>query len=127
MLGFFTAWLIVDLPFSIWLGGSIELLKETWSKSFLAFVITAALIVALGMREFSNILGPVFLALVLSIAVHPIHRLAARRIGVGACLRQCRHAESDRRLADYFAFGNVMNVSRNSLHFRRFFRRHHTI
>jgi predicted PurR-regulated permease PerM len=30
------------------------------------------------MKQFSNILGPVFLALVLSIAVHPIHRLAAR-------------------------------------------------
>jgi AI-2 transport protein TqsA len=40
--------------------------------------IAAALVVALGMRQFSNILGPVFLALVLSIAVHPIHRLAAR-------------------------------------------------
>jgi predicted PurR-regulated permease PerM len=40
--------------------------------------VAAALIVALGMRQFSNILGPVFMALVLSIAVHPIHRLAAR-------------------------------------------------
>ena len=40
--------------------------------------MAAALIVALGMREFSNILGPVFLALVLSIAVHPVRRLAAR-------------------------------------------------
>ena len=30
------------------------------------------------MRQFANILGPVFMALVLSIAVHPIHRLAAR-------------------------------------------------
>ena len=40
--------------------------------------MAAALIVALGMREFSNILGPVFLALVLSIAVHPLRRLAAR-------------------------------------------------
>src|SRR5215204_1127345 len=39
--------------------------------------MAAALIVALGMRQFSNILGPVFMALVLSIAVHPIHRLAA--------------------------------------------------
>jgi AI-2 transport protein TqsA len=39
--------------------------------------IAAALVVALGMRQFSNILGPVFMALVLSIAVHPIHRLAA--------------------------------------------------
>ncbi len=40
--------------------------------------IAAALVVALGMRQFANILGPVFLALVLSIAVHPIRRLAAR-------------------------------------------------
>ena len=40
--------------------------------------IAAALIVALGMKQFSNILGPVFLALVLSIAVHPVRRLAAR-------------------------------------------------
>jgi predicted PurR-regulated permease PerM len=29
-------------------------------------------IAALGMREFKEILGPVFLALVLSIAVHPV-------------------------------------------------------
>ena len=40
--------------------------------------IAAALVVALGMRQFANILGPVFLALVLSIAVHPVRRLAAR-------------------------------------------------
>jgi AI-2 transport protein TqsA len=40
--------------------------------------IAAALIVALGMRQFSNILGPVFMALVLSIAVHPVRGLAAR-------------------------------------------------
>ena len=39
--------------------------------------VAAALIVAVGMRQFSSILGPVFMALVLSIAVHPIHRLAA--------------------------------------------------
>ena len=40
--------------------------------------VAAALIVALGMRQFSNILGPVFMALVLSIAVHPVRTLAAR-------------------------------------------------
>jgi AI-2 transport protein TqsA len=40
--------------------------------------IAAALVVALGMKQFANILGPVFLALVLSIAVHPVRRLAAR-------------------------------------------------
>jgi predicted PurR-regulated permease PerM len=40
--------------------------------------VAAALGAALGMREFSKILGPVFLALVLSIAVHPIRRFADR-------------------------------------------------
>ena len=40
--------------------------------------LAAALGAALGMREFSNILGPVFLALVLSITVHPVRRIADR-------------------------------------------------
>jgi AI-2 transport protein TqsA len=40
--------------------------------------VAAALAAAVGMRQFANILGPVFLALVLSIAVHPIRRLADR-------------------------------------------------
>jgi AI-2 transport protein TqsA len=38
--------------------------------------VAAALVAALGMRQFSSILGPVFLALVLSIAVHPVRRWA---------------------------------------------------
>jgi predicted PurR-regulated permease PerM len=38
--------------------------------------LAAALVAALGMRQFANILGPVFLALVLSIAVHPVRRWA---------------------------------------------------
>lgn len=40
--------------------------------------LAAALIAALGLREFSDILGPIFLALVLSIVVHPVRRLADR-------------------------------------------------
>src|SRR6187200_726787 len=41
--------------------------------------VAAALGAALGLREFSKILGPVFLALVLSIAVHPVRRFADSR------------------------------------------------
>jgi AI-2 transport protein TqsA len=41
--------------------------------------VAAALGAALGLREFSKIIGPVFLALVLSIAVHPVRRFADRR------------------------------------------------
>jgi predicted PurR-regulated permease PerM len=40
--------------------------------------LAAALVAALGIREFSAILGPVFMALVLSIAVHPVRRFADR-------------------------------------------------
>jgi AI-2 transport protein TqsA len=40
--------------------------------------VAAALVAALGIREFNQILGPVFLALVLSIAVHPVRRIADR-------------------------------------------------
>src|SRR6188472_2208440 len=41
--------------------------------------LAAALVAAHGMREFKAILGPVFLALVLSIAVHPVRRFADSR------------------------------------------------
>jgi AI-2 transport protein TqsA len=40
--------------------------------------VAAALVAALGIRESSAILGPVFLALVLSIAVHPVRSFATR-------------------------------------------------
>jgi len=40
--------------------------------------VAAALVAALGLRQFNQILGPVFLALVLSIAVHPVRRIADR-------------------------------------------------
>ena len=40
--------------------------------------LAAALAAAIGLRQFANILGPVALALVLSIAVHPVRRYADR-------------------------------------------------
>jgi predicted PurR-regulated permease PerM len=40
--------------------------------------LAAALASAIGMRQFASILGPVFLALVLSITVHPVRRYADR-------------------------------------------------
>jgi len=44
MFAGFTIWMLLTIPTSTWRGGSIELVKETWSKSLAAFVITAALI-----------------------------------------------------------------------------------
>lgn len=39
-----TFWLVVAVPFSVWRGGSFDLVKNTWLKSIAAFVITAALV-----------------------------------------------------------------------------------
>ncbi len=40
----FTAWLIVTVPFSVWPGGSVQLVIDHWSKSFLVFVIVGGLL-----------------------------------------------------------------------------------
>ena len=37
----FTVWIIVCIPFSSWKGGSFALLQETWSKTFLVFLMVA--------------------------------------------------------------------------------------
>src|SRR5687768_5589426 len=39
----FTVWLLLAVPFSFWRGGSVEVLRELWLKSFLAFLIVAGL------------------------------------------------------------------------------------
>ena len=59
--------------------GSITVQPALPSGLIILLGVAAALVAALGMRQFSNILGPVFMALVLSIAVHPVRRFADRR------------------------------------------------
>jgi O-antigen ligase len=39
-----TFWLIVSTPFSIWKGGSVEVLKDFWIKTYLYFIIVAGLL-----------------------------------------------------------------------------------
>lgn len=43
-LGAFTAWVIFELPFSSWRGGSFHALTETWIKSYLTYIVIAALL-----------------------------------------------------------------------------------
>ncbi len=43
-LGLFTLWLLVEAPFSTWRSGSFQNLTEGWLKSYLTFIIVAALI-----------------------------------------------------------------------------------
>jgi len=40
----FTAWLLICTPFSVWRGGSFDLLKEVWSRSLMAGFIVACLV-----------------------------------------------------------------------------------
>jgi O-antigen ligase len=42
-LSAFTLWLLLAVPFSFWRGGSVEMLREVWLKSFLVFLIVAGL------------------------------------------------------------------------------------
>lgn len=39
-----TVWMIICTPFSLWKGGSVEMLKDSWSKSLSAGFIVAALV-----------------------------------------------------------------------------------
>ncbi|MDL5050801.1 O-antigen ligase family protein [Oscillatoria amoena NRMC-F 0135] len=39
-----TVWMVICTPFSVWKGGSIEMLKDVWSKSLMAGFIVAALV-----------------------------------------------------------------------------------
>jgi O-antigen ligase len=43
-LTLFTVWFIICIPLAIWRGGSLVIFEDYWSKSFLAFVLTAGLI-----------------------------------------------------------------------------------
>lgn len=43
-LTLFTAWFLLCIPVSMWRGGSIQVFTDHWSKSFLAYVLTAGLI-----------------------------------------------------------------------------------
>jgi AI-2 transport protein TqsA len=63
------------------MGSEVEVTPSRQLPRWLVIVvgIAATLVAALGVREFASVLGPVFLALVLSIAVHPLRDLAARR------------------------------------------------
>jgi O-antigen ligase len=40
----FTIWLVIALPFSFWKTGSLGVLQDHWSKSFLTFIIVAGLL-----------------------------------------------------------------------------------
>jgi hypothetical protein len=42
----FTAWLLLATPFSVWPGGSVAMLREYWSRTYLLAITTAGLIVS---------------------------------------------------------------------------------
>lgn len=44
LLCLLSIWMIAATPFSVWKGGSVHLLKESWSRAFMTFVIVGATI-----------------------------------------------------------------------------------
>lgn len=47
MLILFTLWLIFLIPFSTWRTGSLELVKEDWSRSLLCYIMVAGLVMTI--------------------------------------------------------------------------------
>src|SRR5260370_25599033 len=41
LLLLFTIWLVIDIPFSVWQGGSFQLVVEAWPKALMVFVAVA--------------------------------------------------------------------------------------
>ena len=44
LLTLFTVWFIICIPLAVWRGGSLGVFEDYWSKSYLAFVLTAGLV-----------------------------------------------------------------------------------
>jgi len=48
LLTLFTFWFLLCIPLALWRGGSFEVFIDDWSKSFMAFILTAGLISSAG-------------------------------------------------------------------------------
>jgi len=48
ILSLFTVWLIICIPMAIWRGGAFDVFVNLWSRSFLAYVLTAGLVLTVG-------------------------------------------------------------------------------
>ena len=57
LLTLFTVWFILCIPMAVWRGGSFEVFVDVWSRSFLAYILTAGLTftVAQSRRAFHTI------------------------------------------------------------------------
>jgi O-antigen ligase len=56
LLSAFFMWMLVCVPFSIWRGGSVELIRERWLIAYLTFVVLASLPTVLQCRKLFNAL-----------------------------------------------------------------------
>ena len=72
LLTLFTVWFILCIPMAIWRGGSFGIFVDTWSRSFLAYILTAGLIstVAQSRRAFHTIAYSVGLLAALALVLH---------------------------------------------------------
>ncbi len=72
LLMFFTVWFILCIPMAIWRGGSFVVLINEWSKSFLAYLLTAGLIVSVSQmkKAFNTIAYSASALACLTLALH---------------------------------------------------------
>ena len=72
LLTLFTVWFILCIPMAIWRGGSFGVFVDTWSRSFLAYILTAGLIstVAQSRKVFHTIAYSVGFLASLALVVH---------------------------------------------------------
>lgn len=72
LLTLFTVWFILCIPMAIWRGGSFEVFTDTWSRSYLSYILTAGLIftVAQSRKAFHTIAYSVGFLAVLALGLH---------------------------------------------------------
>ena len=72
VLTLFTVWFVICIPFAVWRGGSFGLFVSQWSKTYLAYILTAGLISTLAQcrKIFHTIAYSVGFAASLALLLH---------------------------------------------------------
>src|ERR1035437_10196072 len=76
LLTLFTVWFILCIPMAVWRGGSFQVFVDIWSRSFLAYILTAGLLstVAQSRKAFHTIAYSVGFLASLALVLHQYDR-----------------------------------------------------
>lgn len=83
VLTLFTIWFVICVPFAIWRGGSFAVLVNSWSRTYLAYILTAGLIATLAQSRkiFHTIAYSAGIVACLALALHNYD--VEGRLGIG--------------------------------------------